>query len=439
MQRFFRIGNLIIVLLFLFISAFLITNVELPPWSHAISALSVLIFAAPAFWAAKMWLGWRDAATLFAVLGLFALFVETAAITTGLPYGHFGYSERLGYKLFDAVPWTVAFAWTPLILAAYSISAKIGNSVVGRVLTTTFVLLVFDLVIDAGAVYLGFWKYAGGGLFYGVPVSNFAGWLVSGLAGAIFMELMVSYLKPLLPVPVQLSSSAFFIIFFWTAVALFAGLTVPAVLGALVLVALAFFWRRYQFAFDDMIVFVDESGNAIGTTSKLEAHNSETRLHRAFSVFIFNRRGEVLLQQRSFGKKTWPGVWSNSCCGHVMLHESTERAAARRLKYELGLTGVSPVVALPDFRYRAEKDGVVENEICPVLIGFTDEEPQLNPTEVATIRWIDWYEFLASVDRPDTEISPWAVKEVRLLADSDVFQKWFRTRVPVSETHAAVR
>jgi isopentenyl-diphosphate delta-isomerase len=187
-----------------------------------------------------------------------------------------------------------------------------------------------------------------------------------------------------------------------------------------------------------MIVLVDRENNPTGTAPKLDAHNSATELHRAFSVFIFNRRGELLLQRRSLTKKTWPGVWSNSCCGHVMLHESTERAASRRLKHELGLADIELTMALPDFRYRAEKDGVVENEICPVLIGLTDREPQINPLEVADIRWVDWNMFLASVDDAETQISPWASEEVRLLADSDVFKRWFAHRIPVSGAFAPV-
>ena len=121
-----------------------------------------------------------------------------------------------------------------------------------------------------------------------------------------------------------------------------------------------------------------------------------------------------------------------------MLHEATEKAAARRLSFELGLKRIELVTALPDFRYRAEKDGVVENEICPVLVGVTDAEPTPNPAEVASVRWIDWNEFLASLDEPGNEISPWAIEEVRLLAGSRVFREWLAARVPISGTNGPV-
>jgi isopentenyl-diphosphate delta-isomerase type 1 len=185
-------------------------------------------------------------------------------------------------------------------------------------------------------------------------------------------------------------------------------------------------------ASDDFIVLVDDAGTPIGTAPKLEAHNSDTKLHLAFSVFLFNRRGELLLQQRATTKKAWPGTWSNSCCGHVRVGESTNAAAKRRLAYELGLERIELTITLPDFRYRAEKDGVVENEICPVLIGMTDVEPTANPSEVAAVKWVGWGEFLDSLDAPVTEISPWAIEEARLLAADDAFNAWYARNVTAS-------
>ena len=429
---------MILAIILLALSAFFMTRVEMPSWSYAVSSFSVVLFAVPCIWAAKMWLGRRDSIILFAALGLLALLIEISAIVTGFPYGHFGYSNHLGYMLFGIVPWTVAFAWPPLLLGAYSIAAQLTKTLAIRIAITTFVLLIFDLVLDPGAVFLGFWSYADAGAFYGVPVSNFAGWLASGLAGALILELIISRMRPLLPVPIQLSSSAFLIICFWTLLASFAGMTVPAAIGFVTLAVLVCAWRKFHYNFDDRIVLVDENNDPIATASKLAAHDADTHLHRAFSAFIFNRRGELLLQQRSFGKKTWPGVWSNSCCGHVMLHEETAQAAARRLKFELGLSGIKLITALPDFRYRAEKDGVVENEICPVLIGLTDVEPDPNPEEVAAVRWIDWDQFRISLDGPDTGISPWAVQEASLLTQNEVFKNWYSHHVSPSKAPAAV-
>lgn len=412
------------VMIFLAIGAFFMANVELPPWSHYASAINVVLFALPSFWAVRRWLGWRDGIILIVVLGIYALAIEASAILTGFPYGHFGYSDLLGFRIFGLVPWTVAFAWTPLMLGAYAVAANLFDVRIVRVLATTLIITLFDVVLDPGAVYLGFWQYEGGGCFYGVPMSNFVGWLISGSIGAMIIEIMVSIFRPLLPTPMQLSISVIFIVFFWAMIAAFGGLVWPVAIGLAVFAGLVIVYRKFNYAFDDKIVFVDESNTPIATGDKLPSHTNDTKLHRAFSVFLFNVKGEFLMQQRALSKKTWPGVWSNSCCGHVMLHETVENAAKRRLKFELGISGVDLKVALPDFRYRAEKDGVVENEICPVLIGALLKEPKPNSDEVETIKWVNWNSFVASLDDPKTDISPWAILEVRELLESQEFKSF---------------
>ncbi|QYO66661.1 isopentenyl-diphosphate Delta-isomerase [Leptolyngbya sp. 7M] len=410
------------VLIFLAIGAFFMVNVELPTWSHYVSAINIALFALPSFWAVRRWLGWRDGSVLVLVLGVYALAIETSAIVTGFPYGHFGYSDLLGYRIFGLVPWNVAFAWTPLMLGAYAIAANLFGGGVLRVITATLIITLFDIVLDPGAVYLGFWQYEGGGWFYNVPISNFAGWLVSGAVGAVIIEIIVWIFQPLLPTPMQLASSVIFIVFFWSMIAAFGGLVWPALIGLVVCAVMILLYRRYSYAFDDKIVFVDEENKPIATGDKFPSHNEDTKLHRAFSVFLFNGKGEFLMQKRALSKRTWPGIWSNSCCGHVMLHESVVNAARRRLKFELGISGVDLKVALPDFRYRAEKDGVVENEICPVLIGKISGGPIPNPDEVAAVKWVNWKKFVASLDESETEISPWAVLEVRELIRSREFE-----------------
>lgn len=410
-------------LLFLAVSAFFMVNVPLPPWSHWLSGINVVLFAIPAFWATRRWLGWRDALLLWSLLGVYALSIETLAIFTGFPYGHFGYSELLGAKIFGVTPWTVFLAWTPLIIGAYAVARTLFGNFIPRIAATALIATCFDLVLDPGAVRLGFWKYASNIGFYGVPISNFVGWLVTGSLAAVLIEIFLRRVRPLLRVPVQLITSAFLIVFFWTAIAAFGGMLWPAVIGVALVIWLGIFWFKYHYRFDDMLVYVDDAGTPLATEAKPLVHHAETKLHLAFSIFLFNPKGELMLQQRAITKKTWPGVWSNSCCGHVMLHEKTVDAAKRRLRFELGISGVDLKLILPEFRYRAEKDGVVENEICPVFVGVTDKLPRPNPDEVAAVKWVDWREFCADAASPDTDISPWAVEEVELLAASADFQK----------------
>ncbi|MFN0278487.1 MAG: isopentenyl-diphosphate Delta-isomerase [Pyrinomonadaceae bacterium] len=417
-----QIVAVVAVLAFLATGAFFMANVVIPAEASWVSGINVILFAIPAFWACTKWLGQLNATTLFIVLGFLALAIETSAIATGFPYGHFAYSDLLGYRLFGYTPWTVFLAWTPLVIASYAVVRRLVDNTLIRIVLVALLLVAFDLVVDPGAVKLGFWRYEGGGVFYGVPMSNFVGWMCSGAIAAIVFEIFIYKRKPLLPVPVQLISSGFLIVFFWTAIALFSGMTVPMLLGFVILLGLCIFYVSRYYAFDDMIVMVDENDNPIGTARKLTAHDGDTKRHRAFSVFLFNDKGELLLQQRALTKKTWPGVWSNSCCGHVMLHESVENAARRRLKYELGIRVGELHLILPHFRYRAQKDGIVENEICPVLVGFTSTQPEPNPDEVNDLKWVNWKTFVSEVSDAANGYSPWAVEEVELLANEPRFE-----------------
>lgn len=165
----------------------------------------------------------------------------------------------------------------------------------------------------------------------------------------------------------------------------------------------------------DYVVLVNEQNKPLGTMEKFAAHSDKTPLHRGFSLFLFNSKNELLLQQRALDKKTWGGVWSNSVCGHPKLWERPIAAARRRLLFELGLKKVKISMALPDYRYKVEKDGIVENELCPVMIGYTDETPKPNQKEVAGIRWIPWKDWLIAIKKNPEVYSPWAVEETTLL------------------------
>jgi len=173
---------------------------------------------------------------------------------------------------------------------------------------------------------------------------------------------------------------------------------------------------------EEWVVLVDDADRELGVARKAEVHHAATPLHRAFSLFLFDRSGRTLLQRRALGKRTWPGIWSNACCGHPAPGEATAEAVRRRCRQELGVEPSDLTVILPGYRYRAELDGVVENELCPVFVGRLGGAP-LRPdaAEVAETRWTDWPEFLASLPGG---FSPWSVDEARQLAASPVFRGW---------------
>jgi isopentenyl-diphosphate Delta-isomerase len=166
----------------------------------------------------------------------------------------------------------------------------------------------------------------------------------------------------------------------------------------------------------DHVVLLDDDGNAIGTAPKSSVHGTETALHLAFSCHVLNSDGEVLVTRRALGKTTWPGVWSNSFCGHPRPAEPVISAVHRRAEYELGVSLHDIELALPLFRYRAtDSNGVVEHEMCPVYIAHTDDEPVLNPLEVAEARWVDPSDLAASLGSTPWAFSPWLVLQAEQL------------------------
>lgn len=136
------------------------------------------------------------------------------------------------------------------------------------------------------------------------------------------------------------------------------------------------------------VVLVDENDSEIGTKEKLSAHKKGL-LHRAFSIFVFNPKGELLLQQRASSKYHSAGLWTNTCCSHPAPGESLESAVVRRLKFEMGFD--CDLKKAFHFIYRAEfSNGLIEHEFDHVFIGEFNGVPQANPEEVQAWRWIDW-------------------------------------------------
>jgi isopentenyl-diphosphate delta-isomerase len=166
---------------------------------------------------------------------------------------------------------------------------------------------------------------------------------------------------------------------------------------------------------DESVVLLDEEGRHIGRAEKTAVHHAATPLHLGFSCYLFDRDGRVLLTRRALGKRTFPGVWSNSFCGHPAPGEVIGEAVRRRAQQELGVMISTPVCALPDFRYRAvAADGTVENEICPVFVARCDQGIQADPDEVMEWMWVSWDQLRAATELP-WSISPWAVQQIRLL------------------------
>lgn len=136
----------------------------------------------------------------------------------------------------------------------------------------------------------------------------------------------------------------------------------------------------------EMVILVDENDNKVGLMEKIEAHE-KALLHRAFSVFIFNPKGELMLQQRALHKYHSPGLWTNTCCSHQRDGESNIEAGKRRLMEEMGF--VVDLTESASFIYKAPFDnGLTEHEFDHVLVGYSNEVPQINTDEVADWKWM---------------------------------------------------
>lgn len=172
---------------------------------------------------------------------------------------------------------------------------------------------------------------------------------------------------------------------------------------------------------DELVVLLDEQGAPIGTASKREVHTDRTPLHLAFSCYLFDEAGRLLLTRRSLTKQTWPGVWTNSFCGHPAPDEAVEDAIRRRAKQELGAEIHDLLVALPDFRYRAtDAGGVVENEICPVYTARLQGELAPDPDETAEWAWVPLDDAADAVARAPFAFSPWLVLQLPAIAPQEM-------------------
>ncbi|MEZ4753518.1 MAG: isopentenyl-diphosphate Delta-isomerase [Bdellovibrionota bacterium] len=158
----------------------------------------------------------------------------------------------------------------------------------------------------------------------------------------------------------------------------------------------------------DKVILVNSQDEVLGFADKEASHDGKGVLHRAFSVFIFNSKGELLLQQRSKEKRLWPMFWSNSCCSHPTPEETYQAAAQRRINEELNIK--TPLKLHYKFEYQAEfGEAGSEHEMCAVLSGVCDDQPKIDRNEIEAFRWI-------SADKLTQEIKD----------NPDIFTPWFK-------------
>ncbi len=206
--------------------------------------IGILLFALPSYFGVikqRKLIG----LLILVVLGIYALAVETAAIKTGIPYGRFSYTDVLGPKLLGTTPWAVAFAYPPILLIAFWLASKFTRHFPRVILTAIFATIV-DVVLDPAIVKLEFWKWDSPGSFYGVPLINFAGWLLSGLIGALILHILWGKAER---VKAPVAYSGFAILLFWTGVNAGIAQKIPFGVGAAyaLLIFAVIFLEKQQF------------------------------------------------------------------------------------------------------------------------------------------------------------------------------------------------
>lgn len=179
----------------------------------------------------------------------------------------------------------------------------------------------------------------------------------------------------------------------------------------------------------EQIVLVDRKGSPIGIADKLPSHHADTPLHLAFSVYVFNDKGQFLVTRRAFNKKVWPGVWTNSCCGHPYPKEEILEAITRRLEYEIGMQAKDFQLLLGDYQYETPPfNGIIEREFCPVYIARATSQPKPNPEETADYQWLSWQDYLVQTQADKTNLWSWWCKDqLKLLQDHPLIAHYSRT------------
>lgn len=174
--------------------------------------------------------------------------------------------------------------------------------------------------------------------------------------------------------------------------------------------------QRSEIVSDDseLLILVDENDRELGHLDKAACHDDSGILHRAFSLFIFNANGELLLQQRAHDKRLWGGYWSNSCCSHPRKNETMAQAVERRCEQELGFS--TDLSFVYKFKYQAEFANFgSEHELCSVYVGQFDGKPDVNVTEISAWRWIKPDDLNRELANPTALFTPWLKLEWQTL------------------------
>ncbi len=198
-----------------------------------VSSVMTVILSLPAVIGIIKWLEFRKAVIILVALGAFAYIIEAVGIITHFPYGSFNYNDNVGLLIFGFIPLTLPFAWIPLLIGSVALSLKYKNNLFKFYISTIFWLIGIDLILDPGAVHLQFWQYMNKGIWYGVPISNYFGWIISGTVGFLILVLLIENQKK--SPPKYIVYSYFMSLIFWSGICFFSQIWGGFIVGVILL------------------------------------------------------------------------------------------------------------------------------------------------------------------------------------------------------------
>ncbi|MBD3408369.1 MAG: carotenoid biosynthesis protein [Candidatus Lokiarchaeota archaeon] len=239
-----RMKNLILTIfsiVFFFVS-WLVANVPIGEQSTWVSALFIVAIALPSYYFLYRWTTPVRAVVIILLFSIFPIIIESIGISTGFPYGPFEYTEQMGYKILGLVPWSVAFAFAPLVLGSITIANKITNRAILAIPLSALLLVIVDLILDPAAVVLNIWVWGIPGPYYGIPLTNYSGWFFTALIASVMMHILIADdIFKTQDIDADVASSLLVSMAFWTGFSFWTGLWIPVIIGISMFLLVGYF------------------------------------------------------------------------------------------------------------------------------------------------------------------------------------------------------
>lgn len=228
----------LILFIFIFLGCYFASYLffSLPLIPAVVLDFFIIIGALPSLYFYYKWAGRKNTLMIILILASLVLLIEGIGVFSGIPYGHFFYSDLMGIKIFGLVPWSVPFAFITLLLGTVTIAVHYVKKAWQIILLSTFLLVVIDFIIDPILVYMNIWIWVTPGFYYGVPLSNFFGWFITGLITSSVLLILIKFqIITIQRIPIFIATSLILVLAFWSGFALWAMLIIPFIISLFLL------------------------------------------------------------------------------------------------------------------------------------------------------------------------------------------------------------